>query len=124
MRKSFKEIYDLLKIIWQLDRIVLILTFFCSLISAVTPFIGILLSAYILDELNAGIDMQNLIFNAVLAVSGIFLLTVLDAYMSEIRDVHIDICCRKYNMKIGEQTLRMDYELLNSPLVNDILARI
>ena len=61
MRKSFKEIYDLLKIIWQLDRIVLILTFFCSLISAVTPFIGILLSAYILDELNAGIDMQNLI---------------------------------------------------------------
>ena len=124
MRKSFKEIYDLLKIIWQLERIVLILTFFCSLISAVTPFIGILLSAYILDALTAGIDMQNLIINAVLAVSGIFLLTVLNAYMSVIKEVHTDICCRKYNMKIGEQTLRMDYELLNSPLVNDILARI
>ncbi len=124
MRKNCKEIYDSLKMIWQLDRVLLFLTLLSALVTAVTPFIGILLSAYILDELTSGCNMLKLILITVLAVAGVFLLTVLNAYMTRVKEVHTDICWRKFNMKMSERTLNMDYELLNSPLVNDILARM
>lgn len=125
MRRSLKQIADSLKMMWALDRAVFLTSIAISMIDACIPFVGILLSAYVLDQLTAGTrDIWVLILTAVIAVGGVFFLTGASAYLKKIKEVHTELCVRRFDMKMCERTLTMDYELLDSPKVNDIRARI
>ena len=124
MRNCITEIWDSIKLMWELDRIVLIVTVIKAIIQAFPPFCGILLSAYILDGLTLGLDVSTLLWTTVFGVSGIFLLTIVNVYLDNITNVHTEICVRKFGLKKCERTLTMDYELLDSPKVHEILSRI
>lgn len=124
MRKSIKCISDSIKMMWQLDKTVFITTFISSVIKAALPFIAIFLSAYVIDGLSQGKDIHALILISILTVGGTFALTVINAYLGKIKDIHTEICVKKFDMKMSIRTLTMDYELLESPKVNDIRTRI
>jgi len=124
MRKGIKAIGESLKLMWELDRIVLIVIIVMAIIEAVTPYIGILLSAYILDGLATGSDIRDLLLVTGFSVGGVFLLTAVNAYLKQIKEVHIDLCGRGFDRKKWERTLTMDFELLDSPFVNELCARI
>lgn len=124
LRKNIKNISDSIKMMWRLDKVVFITTFINSIIDAVIPFIGIFLSAYVLDGLQTGVDAFKLIISTSVIVCGIFILTVANSYIKKICAVHTEICVRKFNMKMSLRTLTMDYELLESPKVNNIRTRI
>lgn len=124
MRKNISYIMDSLKMMWQLDKSVFVTSMISAVITAIIPFVGILLSAYTLDELVAGGDIKALIITVILVVGVVFLLTIANSYVVKIKDVHTEICVRKFDMKMNERTLTMDYELLDSPKVNDIRTRI
>ncbi len=125
MRKNLTQITASLKLMWALDRTVFLTTVFVSVIDACIPFVGILLSATILDKLTAGTDgIRNLILVALLAVGGVFLLTSISAFLKKEMAVHTEICVRRFDMKMYGRTLTMDYELLDSPEVNEIRTRI
>lgn len=122
--KRFKSIIDSLKIIWELDSVVIISVLASSIITAIIPFIGILLSSYIVDGLSLKKDIWELIITSFCVVGGIFVLTVTDSYINKIITVHTEICVLKFDMKSSTKTLTIDYELLDSPKVNDIRSRI
>lgn len=122
--KNIKIIFDALKMVWLLDRAVIVTTVFISTINAIIPYIGILLSAYVVDGLTAGKNMSTLILTTCGVVGGIFILTVLNSYLSQILSLHTSICVRKFDMKMCERTLTMDYGMVDSPQINDIRARI
>lgn len=124
MRKMKRDIVETVGMMWQLDRAVVISGIFHALIEAVIPFVGIYLSAYVLDGLGAGMDSTFLLPRVAAAVLLVFVLTVLKSYCKKIYIVHAYICFQKFEMEIGKKTLEMDYELLESPLVNDIRTRI
>ena len=84
-----------IRLMWNMDKWLLIHSITTSLIEAVTPFAGILLSAYILDGLQAGENFSEIILVSLAAVSVIFLLTVLKAYFAKILNVHIGMCCNR-----------------------------
>ncbi len=109
---------------WKLDKTVFITTFISSVIKASLPFIAIFLSAYVIDGLSQGKDIHALILISILTVGGIFALTIINAYLGKIKDIHTEICVKKFDMKMSIRTLTMDYELLESPKVNDIRTRI
>ncbi|MCM1039185.1 MAG: ABC transporter ATP-binding protein/permease [Ruminococcus sp.] len=119
-----KNVTDALKMMWQLDRVVGIVSVLRAIIEGALPFIGIYLSAYILDGLQRGTDGRTLFYTAFIAVALVFALTVLDSYLEKIFALHAYSCSQKFEMQLGRRTLDMDYELLESPRVNEIRTRI
>lgn len=124
VKKSIHNILAVQRIMWQLDRQVCLTSVGETVISAVQPFIGIYLSAYVLDGLNQGREMSSLIMTAVLAVGSVFLLSLFKSYLKKVKEVHTNICVQKFEKKSNMRTLMMDYELLESPAVNNIRSRI
>ena len=113
-----------LKLLWDMDRWLLIHTLIVSLIKSVNPFIGIFLSAYILDGLQAGEEIRRLLLVSVVCVAAVFLLSVLQAYFQKLREVHTNMCGKTFDTLMSMKTIAMDYPLLDSPAVNDIRTRI
>lgn len=62
---------------WDMDRQLVIYSIIVAIIEAIIPFIGILLSAYVLEGLQTGQTFQKLLFVSLVSVSAIFLLTIL-----------------------------------------------
>lgn len=123
-KATVKHMWEAQCMMWELDREVCLTGIAVAFIDAVQPFIGIFLSAYVLDGLEQGQDMKRLILTAILAVGGVFGLQVLKGYVKKVQTVHIDICVFGYEKKRSERTLTMDYELLESPMVNAIRTRV
>ncbi len=123
-KTTLKHMLEAQRMMWALDRTVCLTGIAVALIDAVQPFIGIFLSAYVLDGLEQGRDMKTLIVIAVLAVGGVFGLQLLKSYINKVQKVHIDTCMFSYEKKRSERTLTMDYELLESPMVNAIRTRV
>ena len=113
-----------LKLLWDMDRWLLIHTLIVSLIKSVNPFIGIFLSAYILDGLQAGEEIRRLLLVSVVCVAAVFLLSVLQAYFQKLREVHTNMCGKTFDTLMSMKTITMDYPLLDSPAVGDIRTRI
>lgn len=123
-RTTVRHMIDAQRMMWQLDRTVCVTAAATALTDAVQPFIGIFLSAYVLDGLEQGQDMGTMVLTVLLTVGAAFLLQVLKRYLVKIREIHTDICVNSYEKKRCERTLTMDYELVESPLVNEIRNRI
>ena len=121
---KLKPVGIAIRLMWNMDKWLLIHSIITSVIEAATPFAGILLSAYILDGLQAGEEFTEIISVSLAAVAVIFLLTVLKAYFSKILNVHIGMCGKRYDTLMSMKTISMDYPLLDSPAVNDIRVRI
>lgn len=51
---KWKSIGISIRLIWDMDRMLLMHTIAASVIGAVVPYIGIFLSAYVLDGLQSG----------------------------------------------------------------------
>ncbi|WP_455617094.1 ABC transporter ATP-binding protein [Eisenbergiella sp.] len=121
---KLKPVGIAIRLMWNMDKWLLLHSIITSVIEAATPFAGILLSAYILDGLQAGTDFSEIITVSLTVVAVIFLLTVLKAYFTKILNVHIGMCGKKYDTLMSMKTISMDYPLLDSPAVNDIRVRI
>lgn len=123
-KTTVKHMWEVQRMMWELDRTVCLTGIAVAFIDAVQPFIGIFLSSYVLDGLEQGQDMERRILTAILAVGGVFGLQVLKSYINKIQKVHTDTCMFSYEKKRSERTLTMDYELLESPMVNEIRTRV
>ena len=124
IKQSYNNIVNVLKIFWKLDRVLVLVCIFNALIDSSIPYIEIYLSAYVLDGLAAGIPFQNFLKTVCLVLLGILALKILRAYLEKLSAVHGALCYINFDMLLAQRTLVMDYELLDSPKVNDINARI
>lgn len=123
-KNKWKNIGISIQLIWKMDRMLLLHSLASSIIDAVIPFIGIFLSAYVLDGLQSGSDMKTLLTVSFVSVMTVFLLTGFGAYIKKLKNVHIDKCGKRYDTLMSLKTISMDYPLLDSPAINDIRTRI
>lgn len=124
IKQSYNYIVNVLKIFWELDRVLLFSCIFSALIDSSIPYIEIYLSAYVLDGLAEGTPFQSFLQIICLVLLGILVLKILRAYLEKVSAVHGALCYKKFDMLLARRTLVMDYELLDSPTVNDINTRI
>ncbi len=124
MRDTFSSIGKTLKMAYKLSKPALFLTIINSVLDAVRPYVTVVLSAYILDGLSAGEDWLDLIKLAAIGVGIYFAVNASQKLVSKQIDLYIDISDRDFEMECGKKTLNMDYELIESPKVNDIRNRI
>lgn len=121
---KWKSIGNSIRLIWEMDRMLLMHTIAASVIGVVVPYIGIFLSAYVLDGLQSGEEIRKLLLVSSAAVAVIFLLTVLESFFKKCKEIHTDQCGKTYDTLISMKTISMDYPLLNSPVVHEIRAKI
>lgn len=112
------------KLMWDIDRGLVIYSIIGAIIEAVNPFIGIFLSAYVLDGLQNGQTFPKLLLVSLASVSAIFLLTILHSCLERLKNIRIDMCIKRYDTLMSIKTITMDYPLVDSPKVNDIRTRI
>ena len=124
MKTAAKQIMSVQRMLWQLDRTIFIMLVLETIIDAVLPFIGIYLSAYVLDGLTLGQSMSTLIVTSTVVVGVIFVLTLLRAWMEKIYQTRRFACWKNFDKCLAIRTLTMDYELLESPSVNELRNRV
>jgi ATP-binding cassette subfamily B protein len=112
------------KIIYNTDKLTLTLLLPITIINALKPYISLFATAYILNGLIAKASFEHLLLFAFTAIILNFIADFLESYLSKIQSVHNDIYIPKIYMEKAEKYLKMDYQLLESPKVNNINSRI
>ena len=69
MQSKWKNIRIAVRLIWELDRELLVLILIASMTEAAIPLIAIVLSGYVLDSLREGKGIERLIFVFALVVA-------------------------------------------------------
>lgn len=123
-KNTFSVIADSLKTAYKIDKTAVIMTVLAAVIDAVSPYVAILLSAYIVDGLTSGAEFGHLVLMAVMGLGIIFILQIMEKIINKVNQVHTEVCVRKFNMEMSKKTLTMDFEQLESPMINDIRNRI
>ena len=124
IKKTWGDMISALKMMWNLDRILFLTCVGSALIDSLLPYIEIYLSAYVLDGLGIGVPYYSFMQTVCLVLISVLLLRILRAYLDKVFEVHGGICYHKFNMLLAKRTLVMDYELLDSPKINEINNRI
>ena len=82
-KEIVQNIVDTVRMMWRLDRTVVVTMLANALIEAAIPFVGIYLSAYVLDGLGTGQQKEGLLNVVFMAVGLVFMLTVLSSYLKK-----------------------------------------
>ena len=112
------------KVVYKTDKLVVLLLFPIAVIRALQPYIALFATSYILQGFIDGYAYQTLLYIALAAVGLGFLFNFTEGYLTKIQQTHNAVYIPKIYMAQAEKYLSMDYQLLESPAVNDINARI
>lgn len=112
------------KIIYNTDKLTLTLLLPITIVNALKPYISLFATAYVLNGLITRMPFKHLLVIAFTAIALNFIADFLESYLSKIQSVHNDVYIPKIYMQKAEKYLKMDYQLLESPIVNDINSRI
>ena len=74
------------KLIFRLERTYAVCLIFGAVLSAVIPYVPIYFSAKLVDSLYQGAAIQVIVAYAILTVGIVFLLKLLEAYVSSLKD--------------------------------------
>ncbi len=113
-----------LKLMWKMDKWLVIYSVLGSAVETAKSFVGIFLSAYVLDGLQDGKELKILLGVALAATLGSFALAVFNSFLNKIKNVRIKTCAKKYDSLISMKTITMDYPQLDSPQFHEARARI
>lgn len=112
------------KMLYDTDKLVVILPFPAAILRAVKPYVTLLATAYIIDGFVSGKMYSTLLSIALGAVALNFVLDFIESYLTKIQQARNDVCIRKIYMTKAEKYMAMDYQLLESPAVHAINSRI
>lgn len=125
MKKSgIKGALKVYKMLYDTDKLVIILQFPSAILRAVKPYIALFATSYILDGFITGQAYKNLLYIALGAVLIHFTADLLEGYIMKIHEVRNDVCISKIYMIKEGKNLTLDYQLLESPAINRIKERI
>ena len=113
-----------IRMVWRMDRGLVVHSVLRALLQAAIPYVGILLSAYVLDGLQAGLRFEELLPTVVLALAAAFLLSCAQAYEQKKVAIHADRSGKTYDSFVSMKTLELDYPQLESPAANNLRGRI
>ena len=123
-RSKIKGALKVYKILYDTDKLVVIMQFPAAILRAIKPYIALLATAYILDGFITGKAYENLLYIALGAVSLTFVVDFIEGYISKAHQARSDVCMTKIYMIKEGKNLTLDYQLLESPAVNKVRERI
>ena len=112
------------KMIYRIDKLSIILQFPIAFIANLQPYLALFVTGYILNGFVTGETLNNLLHIALIFVGVRFGLNVLLRYMEKVQQAHNDIAIKKIYLEKSKKYMEVDFELLDSPAINEIRERI
>ncbi len=112
------------KVVYDTDKLLVLLLFPTAILRAIRPYVALLATSFILKGFAEGYEYRNLLYIAMGAVGLSFLVDFMEGFLTKIQQTHNDMYIHKINMAHAEKYLSMDFQLLESPTVNEIKERI
>ncbi len=123
-KMNFTAVTSAVKQIQQLRKGFLRVLLSDAVLKAVKPFIPIVFSAKILDELLGGKDVPTLISLAAALVGFAFVSHVLSGFVAKKYSDEKQMLIDSYYMKISKKSMKLDYEQVENPETMDLIQMI
>ncbi len=125
-QKAFKLFLRSLKIVRENNPGLLLATFLCSAAKAVTPYVGVYLSAQIVGELAGGRDPDRLWTLVLIALLSTAVLTLLNGVLARYKDYKKEPFFYYFtsNHVVAEKLFDMDFSVLDDQHTHDLRSQI
>jgi len=124
VRLDISSIVTAIKKIREIRKQYITVLFLHAIVMAIRPFIPIVLSAAILDELLNDMDTNRLIFLVVLLVSLMLITHILSAFLTKKYTDESELLTTNYYFELSKKSMKLDYEEIEKPETLDLLQFI
>lgn len=94
-----------------------------SLINSLLPFIGIIMSARILDQLSSSEEVSLIMKNVLIMVCSVFILSMIAQVLQFSRALGMQIVSDYKNRDLADKAISMDYDILERNSTMDLIAK-
>ncbi len=123
IREHIKNIKKILNVIYQMNHAYFFLASIVHMINVGIPYLGLILSAYILDSFTIK-GYQEIMIATVAVTVGIFILSFIASTIWNHLEVERERMYWIYTSMTQEKMLILDFSRINSPEVRDIQTKI
>lgn len=113
-----------IKFVYKLDKIYVFCIIFGTFLSAIIPYVPIYFSAKLVDALYIGASVQRLLLYVVLTVGIVFVLKLMETYISFLQDKASNKMYRHEEWQYSEKEMEMAYESTENREVTLLRERI
>lgn len=124
MKKTINDLMKLFKIVFNLDRWVILLIIIQSVLNAIIPFGAIIVSGNVIDRMMNKSNYEETILFAIFGCFIVLIIYLMQNIVHRSCEVKKNVCVRKYDTLIAKQTIDMKYEYLEGEKVQAIRARM
>ena len=124
MKKTINDLIKLFKIVFNLDRWVILLIIIQSVLNAIIPFGAIIVSGNVIDRMMNKSNYEETILFAIFGCFIVLIIYLMQNIVHRSCEVKKNVCVRKYDTLIAKQTIDMKYEYLEGEKVQAIRARM
>ncbi len=125
---SFKEhkknIKRLINILWELDHNYIKLVMVVHVINAITPYLTLLLSSYVLDGIVEGKSFIHMLQVTAVVLGAVFVLEFIASTVWNKAEVRREKMYNVYSTTVEMKMLSMDFSRIDSPEVSKLKERI
>lgn len=124
LRFNLSAVTDAVKTIYNIRKQYIQLLAWNALVQAVKPFIPIVLSALILDELLGDKDVQRLMILAGTLVVSMLVIHVLSSYLVKGYDDENKLLINSYFFELSKKSMRLEYSYIEKKETMDLMHQI
>ena len=122
-RKDLGIISYIFKIAYKICPSYVFLVVVLAMVKALTPFIGIIIPKFMIDELLGEQRLNSLIALVVGLALSHYLLNTLTHYLDYVIKIQSEKVYKGFSMRIGEQVMNMSFEKIEDPQILDLKER-
>lgn len=124
LKENLNDLKAIVKVLHGIDKYYLPTNFSLHLVVVVNRYIGLFLSAYILDALAAGETFGGIFLNVAIAISVIFLLSRFASFVNQRNNVNSQMLADRFYCITEQKMLEMDFSKIAGPECRNLLRVI
>ncbi len=124
IKSRIKRMLRTYQVLYVADKKAVILCFPVAFLRALTPYIALLATSYILDGFMSGIDYRLLLSAAFGAIVLTFLVRRCEDWLRRTQTLCNEIAVKKIYLDCAEKYVHLEYDMLEGPKIHEINERI
>lgn len=123
-RKDWKKILAMLGNLSENHKDVLISMVLLSILTAIRPFVAVILTGMLVDAAYAGADITALLHYVAVGVGGIFLMAAAEGVLTMFFNRKLEYMQEIQAQPLNKKSMKMDYEYLEDSTVHEMRQKI
>lgn len=116
---DFKVLRKLYALFAKHNKDTLIACVFLAFVDGSRPYVPFILSGILIDGLAAGVELSAILTYLGIGLAAIFVLQMLSVFLRDYFNSRIENCMERQNRDLNEQSMKLDYEDLENPAVQE-----